>query len=33
VIMAGEIVDAYETFGDSPICGPYEARANQSSAN
>jgi hypothetical protein len=28
VVMAGEIIDAYETFGDSPICGPYEARAN-----
>jgi hypothetical protein len=26
VIMAGEIVDSYDTYGDSPICGPYEAR-------
>jgi hypothetical protein len=28
VVMAGEVVDSYETFGDAPICGPYEARAN-----
>lgn len=28
VIMAGDIIDSYDTFGDSPICGPYEARAN-----
>jgi hypothetical protein len=28
VVMAGDIVDSYDTFGDSPICGPYEARAN-----
>jgi hypothetical protein len=26
VIMAGEIVDSYDTYGDAPICGPYEAR-------
>jgi hypothetical protein len=26
VIMAGDVVETYETFGDSPICGPYEAR-------
>ena len=26
VVMAGEIVDSYETSGDAPICGPYEAR-------
>jgi hypothetical protein len=28
VVMAGEVVDTYETFGDAAICGPYEARAN-----
>jgi hypothetical protein len=28
VVMAGDIIDTYETFGDAPICGPYEARAN-----
>ena len=28
VVMAGDIVDTYETYGDAPICGPYEARAN-----
>ncbi len=28
VVMAGDIVESYSTFGDSPICGPYEARAN-----
>jgi hypothetical protein len=28
VVMAGDIIDSYETFGDAPICGPYEARAN-----
>jgi hypothetical protein len=28
VVMAGDIIDSYETSGDSPICGPYEARAN-----
>jgi hypothetical protein len=28
VMMAGDIVESYETFGDPPICGPYEARAN-----
>jgi hypothetical protein len=28
VVMAGDIVDSYNTSGDSPICGPFEARAN-----
>lgn len=28
VVMAGDVVDTYETSGDAPICGPYEARAN-----
>jgi len=28
VVMADDVVDSYDTFGDSPICGPYEARAN-----
>ena len=28
VVMAGDIVDSYSTYGDAPICGPYEARAN-----
>ena len=28
VIMAGDVIESYETFGDSPVCGPYEARAN-----
>jgi hypothetical protein len=28
VVMAGEVVGSYETLGDSPVCGPYEARAN-----
>ena len=28
VATADDIVESYETLGDSPICGPYEARAN-----
>ena len=28
VTMAGDVVDSYSTSGDSPICGPFEARAN-----
>ena len=28
VVMAGDVVDSYDTYGDSPACGPYEARAN-----
>src|ERR1700722_14932755 len=27
-VTADDIVESYETLGDSPICGPYEARAN-----
>jgi len=26
VVMAGDIIEAYNTSGDPPICGPYEAR-------
>jgi hypothetical protein len=26
VVMAGDVIEAYNTSGDSPICGPYEAR-------
>ncbi|HLJ01716.1 MAG TPA: hypothetical protein VKT76_18545 [Bradyrhizobium sp.] len=29
VVMAGDIVDSYETLGEAPICGPYEAPANR----
>jgi hypothetical protein len=25
-VMAGDLVDSYDTYGDSAICGPYEAR-------
>jgi hypothetical protein len=28
VATADDIVESYETLGVSPICGPYEARAN-----
>jgi hypothetical protein len=28
VVTADDVVESYETLGDSPICGPYEARAN-----
>lgn len=28
VVMSGDVIESYDTFGDSPICGPYEARAN-----
>jgi len=28
VVMAGDIVESYDTFGHSPICGQYEASAN-----
>jgi len=26
IVMAGDVIEAYNTSGDSPICGPYEAR-------
>jgi hypothetical protein len=26
VVMAGDVIEAYNTSGDPPICGPYEAR-------
>ena len=26
VVMAGDVIESYNTSGDSPICGPYEAR-------
>ena len=29
VVMAGDVVESYDTYGDPPICSPYEApRAN-----
>ncbi|MGA2058052.1 MAG: hypothetical protein ABSG88_22450 [Bradyrhizobium sp.] len=30
VVMAGDVVGAYNTSGDSPVCGPYEARQEPS---
>jgi hypothetical protein len=30
VVMAGDIIESYNTSGDSPICGPYEARQESS---
>ena len=28
VVMAGDVVESYSTYGDSPICGQYEAPAS-----
>ena len=28
VVMAGDIVESYTTYGDAPICGQYDAPAN-----
>jgi hypothetical protein len=30
VVMAGDIIESYNTSGDSPVCGPYEARQESS---
>ena len=30
VVMAGDVIESYNTSGDSPICGPYEARQESS---
>jgi hypothetical protein len=30
VVMAGDIIESYNTSGDAPICGPYEARQESS---
>ena len=32
VVMAGDIVDSYDTSGDAPICSPYLAPAEPVSA-
>jgi hypothetical protein len=33
VVMAGDIIEAYNTSGDSPVCGPYEARQESSGSD
>lgn len=33
VVMAGDVIEAYHTSGDAPICGPYEAREESSRSN
>jgi hypothetical protein len=30
VVMAGDIIESYNTSGDAPVCGPYEARQEPS---
>ena len=30
VVMAGDVVEAYKTSGDTVVCGPYEARQEPS---
>jgi|HubBroStandDraft_5_1064220.scaffolds.fasta_scaffold62594_2 hypothetical protein len=30
VVMAGDIIESYNTSGDAPVCGPYEARQESS---
>ncbi len=32
VVMAGDVIESYNTSGDSPICGPYLAPAQPVSA-